>query len=334
MAVPLITVSVPTYNRSALLAETITSILNQTYGDFQLLICDNASTDDTRQVVEAFRDPRIVYHRHERNLGMNLNWRFALTHPQSRYVAMTSDDDLYLPNHLAAAVELLERDSQATVYGCGTEMFGEGTPSLYGPPWMLELKEPEIFRPAERYTIWLRRDPIAACSAVVRRAAMDQIQHWGGQPFASLDWLWWGQLAAVGNFIFNPALGARYRWHQSNYTRHWATSGIMGCESRYVIRTLAEMAHRQGLFSPEQLVREALSWSAREASTLVTTLAGGEVEPALRKAAMEIYRSHPTIRGKEASLHTRVAGWIGAWYLRHADHLDRWRAGWPPKDAK
>lgn len=71
---PEVTIAIPTYNRASLLKEAIQSVLNQTYKDFELLICDNTSTDNTEGVVSTFSDPRIKYHKNKNNIGMMNNW--------------------------------------------------------------------------------------------------------------------------------------------------------------------------------------------------------------------------------------------------------------------
>ena len=64
-----LTVGIPTYNRSGLLREAIESVLAQTFTDFRLIVSDNASDDDTPEVVRSFDDERIDYLRTERNIG-------------------------------------------------------------------------------------------------------------------------------------------------------------------------------------------------------------------------------------------------------------------------
>ena len=72
---PTVTIAVLTYNRRALLQETLKGVLAQTYRDFELLICDNASSDDTAGLVAGIQDPRVVYVRRGVNGGAFANFR-------------------------------------------------------------------------------------------------------------------------------------------------------------------------------------------------------------------------------------------------------------------
>jgi len=101
---PIISVTVATYNRAHLLTRAINSVLSQTYQDFELIIVDDCSTDNTQEVVKSFKDNRIVYHRHEKNKGYlaarNTGWNLA----QGKYNCQLGDDDELLPNALETVV--------------------------------------------------------------------------------------------------------------------------------------------------------------------------------------------------------------------------------------
>ena len=109
MSTTKVTVGIPTFNRAVWLRETINSVLAQTFTSFRLIVSDNASDDDTSEVVRSFNDKRIHYVRSERNVGAigNLNRLVALT--ETEFVVLLPDDDVLYPGHLGAVVELLER---------------------------------------------------------------------------------------------------------------------------------------------------------------------------------------------------------------------------------
>ena len=104
---PKVTIGIPTYNRASMLRESISSALSQSYEDFRLLVCDNASDDGTEGVIASFDDPRIEYVRSETNLGMIGNFNRVIELADADAVVLLSDDDVLYPEYLASVVPVL-----------------------------------------------------------------------------------------------------------------------------------------------------------------------------------------------------------------------------------
>ncbi|MDZ7953095.1 glycosyltransferase family A protein [Nostoc sp. DedQUE09] len=103
-----VTIAIPTYNRSELLKASLESALAQDYRDYQVLVLDNASEDDTEAVVRSFADPRITYVRNETNIGIFGNWQLAVELNSSPYLSILSDDDILLPSFIRESVLALD----------------------------------------------------------------------------------------------------------------------------------------------------------------------------------------------------------------------------------
>jgi len=105
-----VTIVIPTYNRAEMLLCAIRSIQQQTYANWDLLVVDNASSDNTALIVdEAMRnDSRIRYYRHPENIGMLPNWEFALSKVDSSFFCLLCDDDYVLPGFLQAAMHEMD----------------------------------------------------------------------------------------------------------------------------------------------------------------------------------------------------------------------------------
>lgn len=114
---PRVSIGLPVYNGERYLAETLDSLLRQTFGDFELLICDNASLDGTEQICRAYagRDARIRYFRSPRNLGAAWNYRRAFILSSGEYFRWANADDLFAAEGLARCVEVLERQPSAVL---------------------------------------------------------------------------------------------------------------------------------------------------------------------------------------------------------------------------
>ena len=89
-----VSVCTPVYNGGDYIEQTIRSILAQTYENFQLIVCDNCSTDNTEEIVRSFKDPRIFYNRNERNLGLVGNANRCLELAEGDYVHILHHDDI------------------------------------------------------------------------------------------------------------------------------------------------------------------------------------------------------------------------------------------------
>ena len=106
---PKVSVVIPTYNRADILPYAVNSVLQQTYGDFELLICDDASPDHTAAVVAQWQDPRIRYIRHPQNIQRSRNMRSGYEAAQGEYFIKFDDDDALTPDFLARTVAVLDQ---------------------------------------------------------------------------------------------------------------------------------------------------------------------------------------------------------------------------------
>jgi len=93
MQTPLFSILIPTFNRSDLVSYAIQSALDQTFGDFEIVVCDNFSNDNTPRVVRRFTDPRLRYIRTPRHFVISDNWEFARSQAKGELILMLGDDD-------------------------------------------------------------------------------------------------------------------------------------------------------------------------------------------------------------------------------------------------
>ncbi|MGK9168536.1 glycosyltransferase family 2 protein [Inquilinus limosus] len=110
-----ISIGLPVYNGENYLAEAISSVLAQTYTDFELIICDNASSDRTEEICRRYAeaDPRIRYHRNPRNLGASANFRRTFELATGEYFRWLAHDDVLAPEYLERCVAALDREPDA-----------------------------------------------------------------------------------------------------------------------------------------------------------------------------------------------------------------------------
>lgn len=106
----LVSIIMPSYNTGRFLAETVRSVLTQTYPNWELILVDDCSTDDTDQVIAGFEDPRIRYLKQEKNQGAAATRNRALREAKGRWIAFLDSDDLWLPEKLERQIAFMEKN--------------------------------------------------------------------------------------------------------------------------------------------------------------------------------------------------------------------------------
>lgn len=123
-----VTVLLPVYNGAKYLRSAIESILNQTLENFDFLIIDDGSTDDSAQIVKSFTDPRIIFlQQTNHGLAATLNRGLALT--RSKYIARQDQDDVSLPERLETQLNFMRSNSEVVLLGTAAEIWVADVPS-------------------------------------------------------------------------------------------------------------------------------------------------------------------------------------------------------------
>jgi glycosyltransferase involved in cell wall biosynthesis len=131
---PTVSVGLPVFNGSDYVAEAIQSILAQTYEDFELLIQDNASTDETEAICRAYaeKDPRVSYVRNAENVGATANFNLAFERARGRYFKWAAHPDVCAPDFLRLCVEVLEKDPSVVLCSGQARLINaDGSPVRY-----------------------------------------------------------------------------------------------------------------------------------------------------------------------------------------------------------
>jgi hypothetical protein len=146
-----VTVGIPTRNRSGLLAKAMESVLRQTYRDFTLVVSDNASDDDTADVVASFGDPRVVYRPLDHDIGRPANTNRLIELADTEFLVLLGDDDALLPDHLSLTVEALKRSPSAGLVQTGCAVVDLRGNTLISHDRMMKSKRAMVFESGARY---------------------------------------------------------------------------------------------------------------------------------------------------------------------------------------
>jgi glycosyltransferase involved in cell wall biosynthesis len=328
-----ITVCIPTYNRAAYLREAIHSVLAQTFGDFELLVSDNASTDNTAEVVAGFGDPRVRYHRQPQNVGIGENHRSVTALAQGEFVAVLSDDDLYQPDHLDRASAALNDYPQAAYYTCALERFGNGASGIWRPAGIAEPVSPLIyFSPRQAVDFLGRENPGFMNTMVCRKDRLRETLFWGKLGYVHMDMLVMTQLMVQGGCLFGDHASVRYRCHATNISRQTADRARaerLVCMLWYGVRYLAQFLLDTETCAPADLEQHGLSASSPlHVANFVFGLGSFDSSPALWAVARRVFQARTDV--DRISGRFRLARRVGFVVIPVLEKVSQLKSGWRP----
>ena len=215
---PLVSVGLPVFNGETFLDQAIRSVLGQGFGDLELVISDNASTDRTAEICLdwAASDRRVVYRRNTHNLGAAPNYNRAFEMARGRYFKWLAHDDLLTPTYIERTVGLLEERPDAVLCNSVVEYIDAQGQRLGEYDSGLDAADRDL--PSERFAaMTLRSHSCVDFFAMQRRDAMvGSMLH---APFHGADRAYLAQMALRGRLVQVKAPLVRMREHPNRYTR-------------------------------------------------------------------------------------------------------------------
>jgi glycosyltransferase involved in cell wall biosynthesis len=210
---PTITVAIPVFNGEKYIGKAIESVLNQSFSDFRLIICDNRSTDGTQDVCLSFKDSRIEYHQNERNLGIAGNHNRAFEKNTSPYFKWLSHDDLIAPTYLEKCVALLQQNPDLAIAHSKTLVIDQNDKVTANYDRYIYLNS---FEASDRLRRLLWMDFVPEIHGLMRSEFLKKTRLYRG--FAGADrnlvahMILLGEVAYVEEHLFS------YRVHSENYS--------------------------------------------------------------------------------------------------------------------
>lgn len=203
-----VSVVVPTRNRSALLAKTLRSVLRQQDVELEVIVVDEASTDDTSAVLSRFRDAHIRVVRHEMPLGVSAARNRGAAEARGEWLAFVDDDDLWAPDKIARQLHAAQTGGCDWAYAGSVNITDHGHIVAGRPP----LPPEEVVSALLRYNAI----PGGGSNVVVRRTAWERVGPFDPRLRNTEDWEMWVRLAKHGPpaCVCRPLVG--YRVHDSN----------------------------------------------------------------------------------------------------------------------
>lgn len=206
---PTVSVIIPTYNRAHLIGRAIQSVLNQTYQDFELIIVDDGSTDNTEDIIKEFqkKDERIKRIRHDKNKGGSAARNTGIKAAKGDYIAFLDSDDEWLPQKINKQIVIFkERSSKIGAVYTGflyLDKYGNRIKNAYIPR-----KKGYI------YEDLLLKNCVGTCSTLlIRKECFKQVGLFDEKLPASQDWDMWIRISRYYEYDFLENSFVKYRVH-------------------------------------------------------------------------------------------------------------------------
>lgn len=268
MTTPAVTVLMTVYNGRAYLGEAVDSILAQTCRDFELLIINDGSTDDSLELLLRYTDPRIRLIDQQPNQGIRATLNRGLREARGRYVAIMDQDDISMPTRLERLLACMEAQPELVLCGSAIETFGDHPVT----PWV------KYFEPDALKVALLFENPICHPSVMLRRSALEaRGLEYPKVPYAE-EYSLWVSLALAAPIANLPEPLLRYRAHPRQVSRSRneiqcaSTNGVLlGQLARLGLAATAQdiIVHKMlgGVFNPlPGYARRLQRWADRLAT--------------------------------------------------------------------
>ena len=226
---PLVSVIIPSYNHEKFLKERIDSVLNQTFQDFELIILDDLSPDNSQEIIESYRAhpkvSQIIYN--EKNSGSTFfQWNKAvLSIAKGEFIWIAESDDVADPKFLETLVPMLQQNSEVVLaYSQSAKMDSEGKITGSWSEWTQDLVEGNYFNDSfqmngqeyiEKFLI--HKNTIPNASAVLfRRKTYAEIGGAVVDMKTNGDWDLWLKFLLLGNVYFHNQMLNKFRYHSTS----------------------------------------------------------------------------------------------------------------------
>ncbi|HEX8136033.1 MAG TPA: glycosyltransferase [Pyrinomonadaceae bacterium] len=235
-----VSVCIPTYNGSSYVGEAISSVLAQSFTDFELIVVDDSSTDGTDAVISSFQDERLKQFKNRNRLGLVGNWNKCLELARGAYVCLFHQDDIMLRENLERKVRLLrEHPNVGLVYSKVEQVDGEGRLIEGYKVWDESNPREDCVQHGLDYfaTLFSGENIICCPSVVTRRECYDKLGHFDSRLPFTADWEMWLRIATHYDVAYLAEPLIRYRWHGDNETRNFV-GDVRGIEQAYAAKRI------------------------------------------------------------------------------------------------
>lgn len=206
----LVSVCIPVYNGGAFIRQTILMVLNQNYDNMEVLVSDNASTDNTIEEIKKIQDKRVRLLQNKTNLGMGGNWNSLLKQAKGDYVIIVCADDFLLPGAIKEKASILDNNPDVNIVSSASFVMNEkGKKIMKRRPFKVSRK---FDGKSMQQELFIKRNLFAEpTNNMLRRSAMLRTGEFDEALWYTIDWDYWIRILNEGNayYIDKPYSGFR-----------------------------------------------------------------------------------------------------------------------------
>lgn len=242
---PLVSIIMPCYNSEKYISQSIESVLNQTYNNFELIIVDDCSTDKSRDIIKEFaiKDKRIKYEFSKVNEGVSITRNKAIEKAKGTYIAFLDSDDIWFPNKLDTQVNFME-DNRIEFSCCDYELISEQG---------IKLNKKVSVPRTTNYNNLLRYNTIGCLTVMINKEKIKNIHM---KDIYHEDYIAWLDIAKQGYIIYgiqetlalyrkqkssissNKLNAAKYTWYVLRHVENISFIKSIECFSIYAIKNI------------------------------------------------------------------------------------------------
>lgn len=217
--VPEVSIITPVYNAESFLEKAIDSVLKQSYPNFELLLCEDGSTDRSLEICRSFveKDSRILLYRHPegKNRGVSAARNLGIENARGRFLALLDADDSLTPESIGTRLQCFEQHPQVgVVFSPAFTINEKGEPTRFNDGLTIGHFGP-VGIPSPFDSLLIQSPGIITSTAMIRRSSLDGLRFTEDLELQYEDWLLWIQLSTRCDFFHHPETLSYYRVHKN-----------------------------------------------------------------------------------------------------------------------
>lgn len=285
---PKVSVIIPSYNSASFLDEAIMSVLNQTFTNFELIIHDDCSTDNTDDIVKKYlSDPRVSYYKNTKNLGLGGNWNKALGYAKGEYIKFLMSDDKFHTQLLEKFVPVMDQNPNVSLITSYREEFGLEN-YKNEPPFIHLQPGKKIIHETLKDRNW-----IGEPTCVMFRKSNLWVGEFDPNFIYFIDWEMWIRQLSIGDCYIVPETLSYFRVHNKQVSKMIMKNLLNYSETYYFYKGVKAVNSGRINFSEiniDALIKEKAADCIKGILKLIPRLHKKEYRILFRKTFKIIYK--------------------------------------------